>query len=75
MVVRSLYSHKQCENKNCDELQEMIFQKGINWNDLPTYQKRGRCAVYEDYWKIDNEIPIWKGEDRNYIEKLLAVAE
>ncbi len=45
MVARSLYSHKACNNMNCDNLQEMIFQKGINWNDLPTQQKRGRCIV------------------------------
>ncbi|MFW6130162.1 MAG: hypothetical protein ACOC56_03185 [Atribacterota bacterium] len=23
----------------------MIFQKGENWNDLPTYLKRGRCII------------------------------
>jgi len=45
MLARSLYSHKQLENKNNSELQEMIFQKGINWNDCPTTQKRGRCII------------------------------
>jgi tRNA(His) 5'-end guanylyltransferase len=45
MVARSLYSHSECNNKNCKQLQEMIFQKGINWNNLPTSQKRGRCVV------------------------------
>ena len=24
---------------------EMIFQKGTNWNDTPTFQKRGRCVI------------------------------
>ncbi len=45
MLARSLYSHKECIDKNNSELQEMIFQKGINWNDCPTSQKRGRCIV------------------------------
>jgi tRNA(His) guanylyltransferase len=45
MLARSLYSHKECNNKNNSELQEMIHQKGQNWNDLPTSQKRGRCIV------------------------------
>lgn len=45
MLARSLYSHKQCENKNNSELQEMIFQKGINWNDCSVSQKRGRCII------------------------------
>lgn len=45
MLARSLYSHKQLENKNNSELQELCFQKGINWNNCPTSQKRGRCIV------------------------------
>lgn len=45
MLARSLYSHKECENKNNSELQELIFQKGINWNDCPVPQKRGRCII------------------------------
>lgn len=45
MLARSLYSHKQLENKNNSQLQEMCFQKGKNWNDCPTFQKRGRCIV------------------------------
>jgi tRNA(His) guanylyltransferase len=45
MLARSLYSHKQCDNKNNSELQELCFQKGFNWNDCPTSQKRGRCII------------------------------
>ncbi len=45
MLARSLYSHKECTDKNNSELQDMIFQKGINWNDCPVPQKRGRCII------------------------------
>lgn len=45
MLARTLYSHKECNNKNNSELQEMCFKKGFNWNDCPTSQKRGRCIV------------------------------
>lgn len=45
MLARSLYSHKQLVNKNNSDLQELCFQKGINWNDCPVPQKRGRCIV------------------------------
>lgn len=41
-VAQSLYSHKELEGVNSDQKQELIFQKGINWNDLPEGQKRGR---------------------------------
>jgi hypothetical protein len=29
-------------------MQEMIFQKGINWNDYPSREKRGGLIVKED---------------------------
>lgn len=47
MLARSLYSHKECNNKNNSDLQEMCFQKGYNWNDCNTEYKRGRCIVKE----------------------------
>lgn len=45
MLARSMYSDKECHKKNNSQLQEMTFQKGVNWNDLPTSQKRGRCVI------------------------------
>lgn len=42
MLARSLFSHKELQDKSCSEMQEMMFQqKGINWNDCPTFFKRG----------------------------------
>lgn len=41
MAARSVYSHKECDKKSCAELQEMLHQKGINWNDYPDFFKRG----------------------------------
>lgn len=50
MVAQSLFSHKELQNKNCNQLQEMMFQeKGINWNDYATVYKRGSCIVKETY--------------------------
>lgn len=45
MTAQALYSHKELQNKSNDELQEMIHQKGQNWNDLPVGCKRGRLVV------------------------------
>lgn len=45
MLARTLYSHKQLDGKNNSDLQELCWQKGINWNDCPTSQKRGRCLI------------------------------
>ncbi len=41
MAAQAHYSHKQLMNKNQGDLQELLFQKGINWNDYPAFFKRG----------------------------------
>lgn len=40
-AARAHFSHNECLNKNGSELQEMLFQKGVNWNDYPNFFKRG----------------------------------
>ena len=83
MVAQSLYSHKALQNKNCNDLQEMIHEKGINWNDYPTPWKRGTCCiktlkvvdigntpVVRSQWEFDTDIPVFT-QDRDYIERWL----
>lgn len=41
MAARSVFSHKEIMNKNGSQMQEMLMSKGINWNDYPTFFKRG----------------------------------
>jgi tRNA(His) 5'-end guanylyltransferase len=46
MVAQANFSHKELQNKNTGEMQEMLFsQKGINWNDIIVPYKRGLCTV------------------------------
>lgn len=40
----AVYSQAQLHKKNCNEIQEMLFQKGINWNDYPADCKRGSAC-------------------------------
>jgi len=40
-AAQSVYSHKQLHKKSGKEMQEMLFKKGINWNDYPSFFKRG----------------------------------
>lgn len=105
MVGQANFSHKELQNKSCNDIQDMLMtQKGINWNDLPTYQKRGSCCIKEEYavndngeevevdcvtdvdepvesvvfrsrWIIDTNIPIFRNEDREYIDRLVFVSE
>jgi tRNA(His) guanylyltransferase len=45
MAAQSVYSHHELEGKSSDRLQEMLWQRGINWNDYPEGCKRGRVVV------------------------------
>jgi len=98
MVGRANFSHKELQNKTNNDIQDMLMiQKGINWNDFPTYQKRGTCVVKNEImlekvsvtercmlrnlgqnissWIIDKDIPVFKGEGREYIEQLIKALE
>lgn len=44
-AARSIYSHNECHKKNTSELQEMLYEKDINWNDYPSFFKRGSYAM------------------------------
>ena len=81
MVGQANFSHSELQGKSCNMIQDMLFQeRDINWNDFPTHLKRGSCCVKSEaagrsYWEIDTEIPIFKGEGRNYIETLIRPEE
>ena len=74
MVGQANFSHNELQNKSCNMIQDMLHeQKDINWNDYPTRWKRGVAWTREK--GIDYEMPILKGEDREYVDKLIFVGE
>ena len=80
MVGQANFSHRELQNKSCNDIRDMLkTQKGIDWDDFPTHQKRGSCCIKSKEkitgWIIDKEIPVFKGEDREYIDKLIFVGE
>ena len=86
-VGQANFSHKQLQNKNCNDIQDMLMiEKGINWNDYPTTLKRGSCCIkvphrfnegteqetIRNKWTIDNDIPIFT-QNKDYINKLVFI--
>lgn len=41
MAARAYYSHKQVHGLSSSDMQELLHQKGVNWNDYPAFFKRG----------------------------------
>lgn len=77
MVGQANFSHAQLQGKSCNEIQDMLFtQKGINWNNFNPSLKRGTCCIkIGREWIIDEHIPIFKDEDRKYIDDLIYVED
>jgi len=82
MVGQANFSQKELQGLNRSKLQDkLMLEKGINWNDLPTWQKRGTCVIKQNYykgdavrtrWVPDMETPIFSA-DKNYIEQYVNI--
>ena len=75
MVGQAHFSQGELHEKTCAMIQDMLHeQRGINWNDYPTYLKRGTAIKKVDgKWEIDLDMPQLKGEGRKYLEELIYV--
>ncbi|TXK83437.1 tRNA(His) guanylyltransferase Thg1 family protein [Paenibacillus sp. N3.4] len=80
MVAQANFPHKQLQGLTGKQLQDKLFlEKGINWNDLPVWQKRGVCITKQQYfkgetqrtkWDVDHETPIFS-QNRDYINEFV----
>ena len=83
-VAQSLYSHKELNGVKTGQMQELIFQKGINWNDYDFRKKRGAVigkvgvelkrgndTYTRNKWQV-LETPTFT-QDREFIKGLLKV--
>ena len=81
MVGQAHFPHNILQYKTCEDIKDMLYVKDeIVWELLPTYKQRGSCCIKQDYiyenilrkqWVIDNNIPLFKDEGRDYIEVLV----
>lgn len=78
MAGQSNFSHRELQNKNCNEIQEMLFsQKGINWakDYSPEFRNGSACykkltdvitpdgtTIQRNKWFIDKNIPKFSAE-------------
>ena len=81
-MAQSLFSPKQLNGKNTSDLQEMCFQKGINWNDYSYREKRGTVVgkikveqngAERSRWEAI-ETPIFT-QERGFLQSLIPSME
>ena len=46
---------REIEGKSVADKNELLFSRGVNFNDLPSWQKRGVGVVWEDYEKVGKD--------------------
>lgn len=78
MVAQAHFPHNELQGLDGKQLQDKLFlEKGINWNDLPVWQKRGVCITKQPYykgealrskWDVDHETPIFS-QHREYVNQ------
>lgn len=86
MVAQANFPHKTLQGLNGSQMQDKLFlEKGINWNDLPIWQKRGVAIIRKEKPKTvtyNGETKtvmrnVWEvdhdtpifSQDKNYIEQ------
>ena len=87
MAASFYYPHKELEGKSSAQKQEMLFQKGVNWNDYKTKYKRGSIIKKHEYQVDDGfggyvtrtkwvpvETPIFT-EDKQFLYNLIPTIE
>lgn len=82
---QAYFSHRELEFKDGNEIQKMLFEtKDINWNEYPTFFKRGACIIkrprlvetpeggliQRNKWVVDLEVPVFH-QNPNYINDLI----
>lgn len=81
MLGRFHFSQKQMHGKNNSTVQDMLMnEKGINWNDINTWMKRGSCGFRNpvpgtersEPYIVDENSPIFTA-DRDYVGRHLVV--
>ena len=83
MASQALYSHKELMGVDTNQAQEMMFKKGVNWNDYPVRLKRGGVVrpttrtltgPHGEYerksWSMDPNTPIFS-KNKEYFETLI----
>ena len=90
-VAQTLFTQSEMHGINTTKLQDKMFtEKGVNWNDYTTVEKRGTCAyrvpttvigkdgqeVIRYKWILDYEMPILTSEEgKDFISQKVFINE
>jgi hypothetical protein len=79
------FTEAELYKKNTETLKSMLLNKcGIDWYDFPAEMRNGTCCsnmehevlnhgkyIQKKGWVIEYHIPIFSGEGRHFIDKII----
>ncbi|MCZ8512651.1 tRNA(His) guanylyltransferase Thg1 family protein [Paenibacillus filicis] len=78
MTAQAHFPHQELHGLDGKRLlDKLLADKGIDWNELPVWQKRGVCITKQSYfkgearrskWDVDPDTPVFS-QDRDYIDQ------
>ena len=69
LLGQSYFTHDELYKKNLSQIQDMLMlQKGINWNDLETYKKRGTCCYKKEIKILNKKTNQMKTKSKWYLD-------
>lgn len=71
MLAQANFSHKELHGKNQADMHEMLYSKGINWNDLNPECKNGLFFIKSETGKFNPENNFIISQKRDLIEFFL----
>jgi tRNA(His) 5'-end guanylyltransferase len=71
-VAQSLYSPKELNGVKTDGMQELIFRRGINWNDYTPREKRGGIITKfeRNFVRVCDETISPKDNNNNFVRNI-----
>ncbi len=71
MCGQAEFSQEELHEKTCEDIKAML---SYNWEDLPATKKWGvACIRLKDGWSLDFNMPLIKGEGREYVEQYILI--
>lgn len=72
MLAQSLFSHRELQYKNQEDLKCMMEEnRGVKWDSSETWKKLGTgCLKRDGRWQVNEELPVFK-DNWEYLLKLI----
>lgn len=76
MAAQSIFSTSQLHGVKCDKMQDLMMDKGVNWNDFPTRFKRGAAIIKtkDTFYKKKGQksfgVQIPEGREHMYMDQV-----